>query len=574
MSRKLTIEQMQAIAKERGGKCLSKKYVNQSTKLEWECAEGHRWKAVPDSIKHRQTWCPDCGGRKRLTIKEMREIAKSRGGKCLSKKYVNQKTNLEWKCGKGHRWKATSTNVKRGKWCSKCGTRKGTRYKKRTIENMQEIAKSRGGKCLSKKYVNMQTNLEWECAEGHRWKSKPVNICNAGSWCAKCAGILQLTIEEMQEIAKSRGGKCLSKKYVDSRTKLEWECAEGHRWKVSGHTVKSGTWCPKCAGVLQLTIEQMQAIAKERGGKCLSKKYVNKKTKLEWECANGHRWKANSDNIEHNGAWCPECSIGISERICRAYFSQLFSKPFPKSYPNWLNNSAGNQMELDGYCKSLKIAFEHQGEQHYTTKPIFVSSKSELIDIKNRDKEKENLCNKNGVRLIVIPTLFTRTKLEDLQQFIHSECKSLHIRIPAGMLKKKINLESAWVSNLAIQEMETLHSIAESRNGKCLSKMYINSHTKLEWECANGHRWEAKPNSIKNGSWCLECSGYKRLTIEQMQAIAKERGGKCLSKKYVNQKTKLEWECANGHRWKATSDSVKGGSWCQKCYWQSRRKTV
>ena len=29
----------------------------------------------------------------------------------------------------------------------------------------------------------------------------------------------KLTIEEMQEIAGSRGGKCLSKKYVNNRTK-------------------------------------------------------------------------------------------------------------------------------------------------------------------------------------------------------------------------------------------------------------------------------------------------------------------------------------------------------------------
>ena len=59
----------------------------------------------------------------------------------------------------------------------------------------------------------------------------------------------------------------------------------------------------------------------------------------------------------------------------------------------------------------------------------------------------------------------------------------------------------------------------------------------------------------------------KKLTIELMQQIARDRGGKCLSKEYINARTHLEWMCAEGHRWKATPDSVKNKSaWCEKCY--------
>jgi len=32
----------------------------------------------------------------------------------------------------------------------------------------------------------------------------------------------------MQQVAKKRGGKCLSEKYVNAKTKLEWECRKGH----------------------------------------------------------------------------------------------------------------------------------------------------------------------------------------------------------------------------------------------------------------------------------------------------------------------------------------------------------
>ena len=119
-----------------------------------------------------------------------------------------------------------------------------------------------------------------------------------------------------------------------------------------------------------------------------------------------------------------------------------------------------------------------------------------------------------------------------------------------------------------------MHKLATKRGGKCRSDKYIDSKTKLRWECAEGHAWEAKPNDIKSsGSWCPQCSGKAKLTIEQMHTIAAVKGGKCLSKKYDNNYTKLQWECAEGDAWEATPNSVKKGSWCPECA-RSRRSTM
>lgn len=51
----------------------------------------------------------------------------------------------------------------------------------------------------------------------------------------------------MQEIAKRKNGKCLSKKYINSQTKLTWQCREGHIWKAIPNNIKNGKWCPYCA---------------------------------------------------------------------------------------------------------------------------------------------------------------------------------------------------------------------------------------------------------------------------------------------------------------------------------------
>ena len=95
-----------------------------------------------------------------------------------------------------------------------------------------------------------------------------------------------MTIEEMQNIALKKGGKCLSKNYLNRKTKLTWECKEGHVWEATPASVKSGSWCPKCSRfkkgyARKLSIEDMRVIAQEKGGECLSKKYIDSKKKLK-----------------------------------------------------------------------------------------------------------------------------------------------------------------------------------------------------------------------------------------------------------------------------------------------------
>jgi len=177
--------------------------------------------------------------------------------------------------------------------------------RKYSILYMHNIAKRNGGKCLSEAYVNKRTILQWECTKGHRWEAFPDSVLR-GSWCAVCSGTMRLSLDDMQALAKERGGKCLSEFYVNNKTKLLWKCASGHQWEAAPNSIKRGNWCPTCAGVNQPTIEEMNEIAQERGGRCLSAQYLNNITKLLWECAKKHRWAARPHDIKR-GSWCPRC---------------------------------------------------------------------------------------------------------------------------------------------------------------------------------------------------------------------------------------------------------------------------
>lgn len=305
-----TMEEMQAIAHGRGGECLSTRYINSSTKLRWRCAEGHEWSALPYSVKRNGTWCPFCSGRAPKTIDDMRELAQTHGGKCLSASYRNSTTKLLWRCAEKHEWWATPGSLKSVGWCPHCAGRRV----RLTIDDARATAQQNGGECLSKKYVRDRDPLRWKCGQGHVWKAAYASV-RQGTWCPRCAGTMLGTLKEMKAVARARGGECLSTEYVNSVAPLRWRCAEGHEWQATAQAVKNRTWCPQCGGTARRTLEEMKALAEERGGECLSREYENARTKLRWRCAEGHEWRAAPIWLKYQGTWCPYCAGKVKHTL-------------------------------------------------------------------------------------------------------------------------------------------------------------------------------------------------------------------------------------------------------------------
>lgn len=56
------------------------------------------------------------------------------------------------------------------------------------IEDMRQAAEFRGGKCLSATMIkgDLATKLEWECAFGHRFSASPALVLLGGHWCDEC----------------------------------------------------------------------------------------------------------------------------------------------------------------------------------------------------------------------------------------------------------------------------------------------------------------------------------------------------------------------------------------------------
>ncbi len=122
----------------------------------------------------------------------------------------------------------------------------------------------------------------------------------------------RLCLKKLSATARERGGELLSTVYVNAREKLLWRCAQGHVWAATADNVRNrGSWCPYCRR--RLGLEQMQRLAATRGGVCLSTEYHGAMKKLRWRCACGHEFEQTPNNAfrkpggRRKSSWCPHC---------------------------------------------------------------------------------------------------------------------------------------------------------------------------------------------------------------------------------------------------------------------------
>ena len=243
------------IAKERGGRLLSFKYFGSDIKMDWECAEGHRWSATANNVQ-KGRWCPVCAGHSggvsyKVAMPVIKEnppnipdtsdethkvkrpsspayffhkyntIAMERGGRLVSEAYTHSAVKLEWECAEGHRWEATPNNIQKGRWCPTC--RGGVRKDGETKTHKRKPGPKR--QKVVPKNSNEETMLDIGMTFG-QWEH----------------------LNECRKLAHTRGGWLVSSTYEGAATPMVWECAIGHRWNSSKNNVKKGRWCPKCSG--------------------------------------------------------------------------------------------------------------------------------------------------------------------------------------------------------------------------------------------------------------------------------------------------------------------------------------
>ena len=185
---------------------------------------------------------------------------------------------------------------------------------KLTIGFVRNEFEKEGYVLLSKKYVNSKTKLECKCPKGH------IYLVSWSSWksgcrCIHCSNQVKPTIKFIRAEFEKEGYILLSKRYVNNRTKLHYICPNGHKHSVSWKGwQKNGNRCPYCSKKIKKTIVEIRKSFNDRGYTLLSKSYKNAFCKLKYKCPNGH---VHSITWVHwsNGHGCPYCAGQIKPTI-------------------------------------------------------------------------------------------------------------------------------------------------------------------------------------------------------------------------------------------------------------------
>lgn len=257
-----------------------------------------------------------------------------------------------------------------------------------------------------------------------------------------------------------------------------------------------------------LNIENVKDLVEQRGGKLITTKYKNIDSTLEFQCSKGHRFKNTFNHIKHGKQWCPTCNKGSkSEEITRTTFEQLFGYPFPKYRPVWLRNSLGNRMEIDGYCKELRIGFEYQGRQHFDLELFGNDLKKRRAD----DKLKKKLCSQNNLKLFIITH---KMEYQDFPKYIQKQAIKLGVALPVNFSNISVDIYKAYIRNDRIVELQEL---LKPKKILVLSKKYLGSNKGVDLQCLIcGQKWTALGNAFFNSRRVAGCDKCNRRKLKGM----------------------------------------------------------
>jgi|688.fasta_scaffold42003_3 hypothetical protein len=188
--------------------------------------------------------------------------------------------------------------------------------------------------------------------------------------------------------------------------------------------------CDKCKHNYSPTTEEWIKRAKEKHGDKYDYSkvvYENCDEEVIIICEKHGEFKQTPYNHVNRVYGCNTCSKKRSENLCRQILEEYTGLRFPSIRPDFLKNvTTACNLELDGFCEDLNLAFEYQGIQHYEYNAFFHRNDQEsLKKQQQRDKLKLELCKKYGVDVLIIPHTLSYQNENELRIFIKEELQKI-----------------------------------------------------------------------------------------------------------------------------------------------------
>lgn len=386
-------------------------FTNTRTSIKCNCLIcSHEWNTNIKTLR-KGHGCPNCAGNAKHTIDYVLELLKSKN-MSLESNYKNTYTDIDIRCLKCNYKFTAKLSTLHG--CANCAG-----IAKFKNEYVQSFLASKNISTTDN-YVNIKHKLNCICNIcNHTWKTTFKTLHYGDSSCPNCIS-KKYSQEYVDNFLKSRNIST-NQLHINVNNIVDYNCLIcNYNWKSTFSSIHNNkTGCPKCAGTLKYSDSYVNEYLLSRNMQ-KNNLYINNKSLLNLTCLIcNYKWKTTFNSVNNALSGCPYCKSAKSEKIVRYAFNKLTNNIFIKAKPKWLLNEKTNHyLELDGYCESMNLAWEHQGRQHYVVVKGFNNC---LQKQQERDKIKVEKCKENNVNLIIVPELFAMLKLKNLKQFIKEQ---------------------------------------------------------------------------------------------------------------------------------------------------------
>ena len=352
-------------------------------------------------------------------------------------------------------------------------------------------------------------NIEWS-------NSSISNVYTEKKKCTECRKLDGP--KDRAELFKTKGVELLRS---TSESKGIFKCLNNQdhvEWEERIQQVEARSYgCFQCRGKDQQStrskISRDDVIAKmETLGYTIAEGFGNTDTIGTFQCSKGHSWTTTIGNVYRELSGCPDCSKPSSEAAAIFILETLLDKPFNKT-----RSILPSGLELDGYNPELKLAVEYNGSQHYVeNRSYFHREEGSFQAQQERDSIKRADCVAKKITLIDIH--YTINTFDRIREFLESELTRLHIPFATNLNWVELKKTLTYANEHRTRDLNNIISIAESRNGKCLSDVYIDSFHPMLFKCevAEHSEFEKTPTDIRRNVWCNDCAHNAPVTDQKV----------------------------------------------------------
>lgn len=313
------------------------------------------------------------------TYEEVKNVFKEKGYTLLSDDYKSCKDKLLCIDEKGYKLLITFDKFINRKTL-------GSRFhpsNPHTIDNINHFAELNGikSKCVSNKYINANTCLEFVCDCGeHFYTNWSIFSSNHKIKCDKCSGNPRAD-KDYDTIKNNllKFGYYLETseyQYIGvTTTPLVCHDIEGYKYKVTYDQILRGKKPNAISKSNEFSIDNINTYLKihKKEFKCISTEFISRNHLLEFVClrCGDHifsKWcnMYKSDNSNRNIIKCPNCDIR-TESVHAIVLKQMFKHYYPDTIEeekSCINPLTGCILPTDIVNHKLKIAIEIQSEWH------------------------------------------------------------------------------------------------------------------------------------------------------------------------------------------------------------------